>query len=201
MSSTYSPQPITPLPVTVLSARRDTDRLVLADIFEPHVNICGWQRNLAPAMSSYLSTVLDHSPRLTQVLSVDDAGDYLSCRLPEGDGRSLFIDDIIELIDMLTCLLDCQQVGMRLTVLDRAMCPKFHRDNLQVRLVTTYKGPGTEWLPEPANSDDDIQRAQTAEVVLLKGDAWPNNQGRGALHRSPALPRGEKRLVVTLDPM
>ena len=36
--------------------------------------------------------------------------------------------------------------GLRL--LEHAMCPRFHCDNLPVRLVTTSHGHGCEWLPE-----------------------------------------------------
>jgi hypothetical protein len=38
--------------------------------------------------------------------------------------------------------------------------------------------------------------------VLLKGDAWPGNEGRGAVHRSPAV-RGNdaKRVLLAIDPL
>lgn len=183
------------------NARRDTDRMVLADIFESDINYCGWQRRLPEALEHYLNVVVEHPLRLTQVLSVEDAREYLMRVLPDAEGRLLLVDDVLELLDMFTCLLDCHQVGMRMTVLDKAMCPKFHRDNLQVRLVTTYKGPGTEWLAAPIKDENNVHKAETAEVVLLKGEAWPGNTDRGVWHRSPSPVAGQRRLVVTMDPM
>lgn len=49
---------------------------------------------------------------------------------------------------MLTTLFNCNSVGLRLAPLDAAMCPKLHADNIPVRLVSTYLGEGTQWLPQ-----------------------------------------------------
>ena len=48
---------------------------------------------------------------------------------------------------MFCCLFDLKRVGLRLTTLHHAMCPRFHVDNIPYRLVTTYGGTGTQWLP------------------------------------------------------
>lgn len=51
------------------------------------------------------------------------------------------------MVDMFCCLFELKRAGLRLTVLDRAMCPRFHVDRVPCRLVTTYLGAATEWLP------------------------------------------------------
>jgi hypothetical protein len=100
------------------------------------------------------------------------------------------------------------------------MCPRFHVDRVLVRLCTTYCGADTEYL---ANADADrrrlgfaaggrpdetsgllrdgakIARAATGAIVVLKGEAWPGNAARGAIHRSPATASDAQRLVLTLD--
>ena len=38
-------------------------------------------------------------------------------------------------------------MGLRLTVLDRAMCPKFHVDNVPPSFDHNVSGVATEWLP------------------------------------------------------
>ena len=55
--------------------------------------------------------------------------------------------DIANLVDMFCCLFDLKRGALRMTVLDRAMCPRFHVDRVPCRLVTTYQGIATEWLP------------------------------------------------------
>ncbi len=100
------------------------------------------------------------------------------------------------------------------------MCPKFHVDRVPCRLVTTYQGIATEWLPHEVvdrtklgrgslgQPDDrtglyqnkhEIQQLGCGDVALLKGVLWEGNEHAGLVHRSPALPRGDKRLLLTLD--
>ena len=44
-----------------------------------------------------------------------------------------------------------------------------------------------------------IHSLNVGDVALLKGETWQDNEGKGLVHRSPALAAGEKRLLVTLD--
>lgn len=134
--------------------------------------------------------------------------------------KSFISDDVSELVEMFCCLFDLEQVGLRLTILDRAMCPKFHVDRVPCRLVSTYSGIATEWLPHSdvdrsklgqgslglsdENSDlyrnkSDINQLFCGDVGLLKGESWVNNEGGGLVHRSPQLINGKKRLLLTLD--
>lgn len=124
--------------------------------------------------------------------------------------------------EVLAELTGCELVGVRLARLEAAMCPRFHTDTVTVRLVSTIMGNGTEylaeedvdrrWLGHAAQGKTDelsgllragarIQRAETGDVVLLKGEAWRNNARRGAVHRSPQASPGPPRLVMTLEPL
>jgi len=100
------------------------------------------------------------------------------------------------------------------------MCPKFHVDKVPCRLVTTYQGAATEWLPHQAvnreklgagsngkadsesglyKNQNDIQQLNCGEVALLKGESWQGNENAGLVHRSPSLAVDEHRLLLTLD--
>ncbi len=72
-------------------------------------------------------------------------------------------------------------------------CPAFHRDTVPARAVSTLAGPGTEWETARGRGT-----AEAGELLLFKGEAWPNNEGRSLPHRSPPL-GGRPRLVLTLD--
>ena len=121
---------------------------------------------------------------------------------------------------MFCCLFGIQEAGLRFTVLNRAMCPRFHVDVVPCRLVTTYQGAGTQWLPHHlvdrsklgmgnnGRSDEqsglfaapnDIQNLTSGDVALLKGERWLENEGGGLVHRSPNLPTGMHRLLTRLD--
>ncbi|VTS05551.1 DUF1826 domain-containing protein [Tuwongella immobilis] len=88
------------------------------------------------------------------------------------------------------------KIALRLEIVDRATCPKFHIDNVYVRLIKTYSGPGTEWIW--ASAPDEIQHAPTGAILMLKGHQHPRHSD-AVRHRSPQLTAGERRLCLVLD--
>lgn len=141
----------------------------------------------------------------------------LRLRLPSPDAADALIEDVQTLAEAVAYLFDTETVGIRLRHLDQTMCPRFHCDNLPVRLLTTYLGPGSEWLPETAvdraglgapipgrpealTDASAIQRLQLGDVALIKGSGWEGCETRGLVHRSPPMAAGDKRLLLTIDP-
>lgn len=194
----------------------------LADVYQDDVNIATWQRTLSPNLLSAVQQLLssDHLFRISTSVTPHNTYDSLYDALGSSDHAQVISEDITEIVDMFCCLFDLKQVGLRLTTLDRAMCPKFHVDRVPCRLVTTYSGIATEWLPHEfvdrqklgvgsqGKSDEesglyqhqsDIRRLSTGDVALLKGESWLGNEGAGLVHRSPALANKENRLLLTLD--
>lgn len=195
---------------------------VMTKIYQEQVNVVVLERPLEKKVSEYSQGLIDNQPNfnLREVIKTESVGVSLKSSLPSLDNQSEFIDDLVLLIEMYACLFDLDEVGLRLQVLDRAMCPRFHTDKLGCRLVSTYVGKGTEWLQNidvdrsklglgSMGMSDDIsglfstpsciQQVNEGDVVLLKGEGWYNNEGLGAVHRSPTLSNDEKRLVVTMD--
>lgn len=128
------------------------------------------------------------------------------------EGYQGFVADVSWLISAYACLLGAQRIGLRLRVLDMAMCPRFHVDHVPMRLITTYAGVGSQWLKEdaidrsqlgnPQAEPQDvlkIRQINAGDVALLKGERWVGNEGYGLVHRSPQLQRGERRLMLSLD--
>lgn len=91
---------------------------------------------------------------------------------------------------------DAPAASLRVEVVDTNTCPKFHCDNIRVRVVTTYHGPGTEYVATA--TPDDIRGAPTGALLFLKGHKHPTHAD-AVHHRSPLVPHGEKRLCVVLD--
>lgn len=194
----------------------------MTSIYEEQVNLVIVQRSLPDEIALYCQELVNNKPHfnLRSVINHKTALASLKSSLPDLVGQSVFLDDLVLLVEMYSCLFELDEIGLRLQVLDRAMCPRFHIDKLGCRLVSTYQGPGTEWLSNddvdrsklgPGNmglSDDvsglysqaaDIQQVNKGDIVLLKGEGWYGNEGLGAVHRSPAVKQGEKRVVLTLD--
>ena len=195
---------------------------VLTDIYRPDSNIVVWQRSLEQDYAPAKQYLLQTKPKLqlSCTLSPGKAVTALTDMLGKSPASEALINDIAELVDMFCCLFDLKRAGLRLTALDRAMCPRFHVDRVPCRLVTTYWGEATQWLPHELvdrrklglgsegkpdqesglfSSTGDIQQLAPGDVALLKGELWPQNQGAGLVHRSPSLPEGGQRLLLTLD--
>ncbi|WP_096085114.1 DUF1826 domain-containing protein [Agaribacterium haliotis] len=203
-------------------AVQHTQAKVLTDIYRDDVNLAVWQRQLDSALQSEIKQLLSRKPgfQLALSLSPEQAEQQLLDAFGEKTSYLLLSRDIANLVDMFCCLFELKRAGLRLTVLDRAMCPKFHVDKVPCRLVSTFAGRASEWLEHSkversklgagsrglADEDsglfkqqDDIQRLTSGDVALLKGERWLGNEGAGLVHRSPALGTDEQRLLLTLD--
>ncbi|GAA6170038.1 DUF1826 domain-containing protein [Sessilibacter corallicola] len=189
-----------------------TNPAVLTEIYDPNTNIVTWKRALDNTIHKVAKAIVREEPNFqTRIIgSVKGVSQSLFENLPDVDDREDLIADTVVLVDMFSELFELDRVGLRMSVLTKAMCPKFHVDRVPCRLVTTYTGAGTEWL---TNADvsrsaekgiaqipgSTIQETYFGEVTLLKGEAWDGNEGKGIVHRSPSADADSARLVLTLD--
>jgi len=186
---------------------------VLTAVLQDGVNLAVWRRRLPAQLEDFaaLAVSLGLSLADQRVIDVDEQHKPVLPELlretADLHGYAAFVADVTWLVAAYTCLVGARRVGLRLRVLAGPMCPRFHVDNVPLRLLTTYAGPGTEWLPRQASEGldlataqppvDNIQRLQPGDVALLKGEKWQGNEGAGLVHRSPAGQQG--RLLLSLD--
>jgi len=129
-----------------------------------------------------------------------------------------FAVDVAALGGLVAAAAGCAHVVVRVEHELGGRCPVFHQDNYRMRLLCTYAGPGTEWLPEdlvdrsqlglrgrtPPEANAAIalgepQRCRPGEVMIIKGARYDG--GHDALvHRSPP-PQLGPRLFVAIDPV
>ena len=176
-----------------------SDPEVLTQIFAPDVNLVSWQRQQIAAISVYCQR-LSLSLPIKRIVSIDSLQADIAAALPDAPGKTELLADIALQCEIFSCLMDCQQLGLRLETLSKPMCPKFHTDHLVCRLVCTYLGPGTEWQPEPGNQKQNTStQAAPFAITLLKGSGWEGNEKQAIVHRSPAV--ALPRVLLTMDPM
>ncbi|MDP3379391.1 MAG: DUF1826 domain-containing protein [Brevundimonas sp.] len=84
---------------------------------------------------------------------------------------------------------------VRLETAVERTCPAFHEDAVRLRLLVTYRGPGTEWAPE--GLEGTIAQVPTGAVAAFKGRAWPSLQR--VLHRSAKATARQPRWLLALD--
>lgn len=200
--------------------------LDLTEIYKPDVNICVVKRTVSDELETFVTHLLSEPRALNAIENINvkafNAQTLLPSRLHLVEGYAEFCADIVHLIDIFSLLFELKNVGLRLGILDKAMCPKFHVDHVPCRLVCTYGGIGTEFLQDTfmnraklgsgsgGLSDDvsglikgDVNVISTMPaygIGLLKGSKWEGNEQNGAAHRSPKLSeKAPRRLLLTLD--
>jgi len=129
---------------------------VLTSIYNEDTNIAIWQRALSEKLANAVDTLIKVNSLKPLELAVSplDAYDKLTSALNTNNVNTAEINelckDIALLVEMFCCLFDLKRAGLRLTLLDKPMCPRFHVDRIPCRLVTTYYGIATQWLAHEA---------------------------------------------------
>ena len=184
------------------------DPLIMTQIFRPENNLVVWQRSLSTQLLDEIKETITQKPNWQMVLqtSQDEAFEELADALSDWRCAQELSCDITQLIEMYSVLFDAKRVGVRLTVLESTMCPRFHVDRVGCRLVTTYYGQATQWIKgkDAVQVTQDypnalIEQMNTGDVALLKGTYWEGNEQHGIVHRSPPATEQSLRLLLTID--
>lgn len=194
---------------------------VLFQVRNPDCNLAIWRRQRLEE-NRELTTWLDaleptEIPKL-RVLSRRETMPGLireACErsMPEGLQRDWIIQDLIR---HTAAMFDFSAKDILKIRLDRVVgpaCPRFHHDAVGVRLLCTYRGPGTEWVPNDCVNIDAVgqglpnedivpqaesvtQRIPRFAVSYLKGKNAPDGS-LGIVHRSPDF---FPRMLLCVEP-
>ena len=194
----------------------------ISNIFNREINISIWKRNLNSNIlhASEILLLKNSDLQFSELVNKNFSIDFLVDKIGADEKLISFYEDIQYLTKLFCELFDIRDAWLRIDAIDKPMCPRFHSDHLKCRLVTTYYGPATQWLPNSlvnrnklgqgnnGLADDisglfskksDIENLDIGDIGLLKGEAWVNNEGLGLVHRSPHTDSDYKRLYVTID--
>lgn len=187
------------------------DPMVLFEALRPAINLAIWHRPLPGAVTRGLAALMRHAPFcITAEAAPADAVDQIAADLPAPAPVDLLMD-IERLALIFSGLTRSETVGMRLEAITGPACHRWHADAVGLRLLTSYRGPGTEWLALGGGKEtarglnggpDGLLRGAipTGAVAILKGEGHPGNAGWGCIHRSPpAGPGNRARLLLCLD--
>ncbi len=193
---------------------------VLSGIYRAEVNLAIWRRQQTPRVSAgwYEAAALSGISIRERVEPTLNRGEHLFSSLPAGDSRAGFCDDLRFITQVFADLTGATELGLRLETVDRGMCRFWHTDKVSLRLITTYFGPGTQWVANhdvwrdrtKQHSDGDtflvlrpnapVQVFEPFDVGVFKGSPWPAPH-EAIVHRSPRVEPGARRLLLTLDPL
>ena len=185
----------------------------LAAIGTPSTELVIWKRALPHQLRDWLDQIPVRAlPDLLLLIKLDELRPALEpllnqCGIRAGDMRDLLIADIAKLVQVFSRITASAHVDVRLERVDDDACWKFHRDSVDARLLTTYRGPTTEWV-QPEHGERAILEQQSFtgplehldvhDVALFKGTKAET--GRGIVHRSPPIVgTGCTRLLLCLN--
>ncbi|NBC47181.1 MAG: DUF1826 domain-containing protein [Gammaproteobacteria bacterium] len=203
------------------------DAQPLDHIGHPRISLALWRRRVDPKIERAVASL--PTERLlngrialgsteTQAQCMARLQDLLQEHAVEPAGLGWWLADMAMLAELFTDLvrrtLGPRPITARVETLDRVSCPRFHVDRTGLRLLCTYRGPGTEWLPDEEIDRSALANRQPNEAIqhgtqpralqpfwvgLFKGECFPGNAGRGQVHRSPAVPPDDLRVLFCLD--
>jgi hypothetical protein len=202
-----------------LSTLRRADAEVVAGerLTQGEVNLVSWHRELPSGLDAQLVEWAKRFPaKFDEIVCMPNNDLSAATRGLAEPARAWLTMDIAILIARLAHLADARRLRVSLGAVRTDQCRKFHVDYVRYRLVTTYVGPGTEWVPDeavrrealdhppdcPCDANKEIVRDSSAirhavpgEVIVMKGALHPGH--RGAVHRSPPI-EGTGRVRVVL---
>lgn len=191
------------------------DIKVLNDIHQDHINISIYERAFQPMRDEILQFLTQQDIRLKLTGDVEGLIQGFSDSLAEQDlPHDWFLNDFSTLLKSFEKITEAKVFRVFFATVTSDMCRRFHTDVNKLRLLCTYAGPGTLWLPEEAidryahnsgKTNDEIvtntqliQQVNTGDVAILKGALYPN--AKAAMHRSPSIEEAnEKRLLLRID--
>jgi Protein of unknown function (DUF1826) len=211
------PQSVGPVSDASICRQPDGEVEACERLVRDGVNLVSWHRELPEGLDRQLVAWAKRFPsRFDDVVSVPDFDLSAATRGLAQPAREWLKRDIAMLLTRLADLANTHRLRVSFGAIRADQCRKFHVDYLRYRLVTTYVGPGTEWVPEdavnrealdhppecPCDANKEIVRDASAvrhaapgEVIVMKGARHPNR--RGAVHRSPPIEStGQVRVVL-----
>ena len=115
--------------------------------------------------------------------------------------------DIVALARIFAARAACSELEVRLECIDDDACSRFHQDHVPMRLLSTYRGPGTQWVP-PAEADLALRRQRDFRGSVHEMPrfsvgvfAGRRDTSGGVVHRSPPIfGTNLTRLLLCLTP-
>jgi hypothetical protein len=147
----------------------------------------------SPLSDAEIASLLDRAPFVLRADGDAAAVLVMLAELPDAPQQ-----DIAALTERFMAVMRIDAVRVRLEIITSNACKKVHADYTDVRLITTYAGPGTDYASHD-DGDSCLERLSTGAVVLFKGRNFHPDHPP-CFHRSPPIEGiNQRRLVLVID--
>lgn len=197
------------------------EEAILEEIRTPGCNLAIWTRDqgsLSPEAILWLDNLTvtqipDKQLYVSRDLMPESVRAECERTMPKGPERNEVIEDLIARVDKMFEFTGNAILKVRLDRVDGKLCTRFHQDAVGVRMLCTYKGLGTEWIPNEAVMKEGVgvklrSKAERQSkglvsrhlprfaVGYLKGCNAPDGSF-GIVHRSPDF---IPRMLLCVEP-
>lgn len=196
---------------------------VLDSIRHAGINLAVWRRRVPdlvaswldePATPSFLARRGDLDITLPTMCVTACVATHLAIdgMSPRSKSLAAFAEEVGALAAIASRTSKTESVRVRLERVTEQTCPCFHVDRVSFRLLCTYRGAGTEWLPDAGVADasisakmpsiDAIRHMEAGDVAIMRGATDDPQQDYSPLrHRSPPIAApSDWRLFLSIDP-
>lgn len=188
-------------------------RASLSSINKDDTELVIWRRSFSSGFKDWINNAnANNLPDFRILINPSDLRRAIEplldlCDLKANKMRGQLIEDINGLVIKFAEITQSNAVDVRLQGINNDSCWKFHRDVVQTRLLTTYRGPATEWVQkehaeqailDQLNFKGPIEKLGEGDVAIFKGSFTTPDQG--IVHRSPSIAgKGITRLLLCLN--
>ncbi len=176
--------------------RIDSDPAILAAVDEPQVTLAVWRR-----ASPLPRPNLDDFPAIRFAAGTQWVASHVQdalAPLPPEPWHAILAADVQHLASLYATWTGEDRVQVRIERVTGNGCWKFHADYVGLRMISTYCGQATQWLPHGASHDAEPRALSAGDVGLFKGRERAGD--RAIIHRSPPIAgSGEDRLLLVID--
>jgi len=193
-----------------------TNPEMLRQITQTDKSIAIWQREITFLRKALNNYWIQPRQDLRTSGTEDELRDALTKHFKGLTEGAPLLDDILRLLHLYIGITGATEFRLMLATIKGNMCSRFHTDLNDLRLLCTYVGPGTLWLPDDALDEKAlragvdnnaivrdpsmIRQVATGDVALLKGALFPGDHTKPCVHRSPTIEENRQhRLLLRLD--
>ncbi|MCG8574610.1 MAG: DUF1826 domain-containing protein [Flavobacteriales bacterium] len=189
---------------------------------DENVNIAIYERDLDNELNVFLKWLSEEGFKsLNTTFNIVEFETLFDDHFKEHPGRKfpayqLLRNDIKQLVKQFSEISNASNMRVFFGIVNTNMCGRFHVDMYELRMLCTYYGLGTEWLPEDNVNfaalnenggneeivlrEEHIRRLNAKDVAIFKGALSPNCRVGGLVHKSPAIQKlKQKRILLRID--
>ncbi|MEM8773110.1 MAG: DUF1826 domain-containing protein [Pseudomonadota bacterium] len=184
---------------------------VLSRILDPSTSLAIWRRALSRSLQDAAvdgcASVLQHASAFHSFGQTEVDCFYDALTRDAGASITPIAEDLVALAKVFADICGAVPVRVRVETIADNGCRRFHFDNVAMRLVVTYRGPGTQWVPpefaanayaQQTEYNGPINEIRTGDVALFRGRR--SSVVGMTLHRSPPLLKNAPpRLIGVID--